>query len=258
MNSLSHCSAKSSHYNKEAEHYDVFNENNSKLINKVIERIFAKYKIETVLDFTCGTGSQVFWLTKHGYNVAGYDINSKMLKIARDKARKNKLNIRFIKGDMRTTKAGNFDAVITIFNSIGHLTKFDFEKTIQNIYANLNTRGLYVFDIFNLSYLIKSNNITKLTIDWQEITNDTKIREIQYSTIDQDGILASYTINHIQKDSRKPKISRNVQTLQVYTAKELKDIVQRNGFKVLHQWSIDGAKFSRTKTERILTVARRE
>ncbi|NQY42843.1 MAG: class I SAM-dependent methyltransferase [Legionellales bacterium] len=256
MNSSSHSSAKSNHYNKEAEYYDAFNEKNSRLINKVIERVFAKYKVKKILDLTCGTGSQVFWLAKYGYDVTGYDINSKMLEIARDKAKQRKLNLKFIKGDMRKTKAGTFDAVITIFNSVGHLTKIDFEKSIRNIYANLNAGGLYIFDIFNLSYLIKGKNITKLTIDWQEIIDDSKIREIQYSTINQDGVLASYTIKHLQEGLKKPKIATNVQTLQVYTSKELKDILQRNGFKVLHQCDIDGTKLSQTRTERILTVAR--
>ena len=42
MNSPLHSSAKPSHYNKEAEHYDEFNEKNSELINHTIENIFKK------------------------------------------------------------------------------------------------------------------------------------------------------------------------------------------------------------------------
>lgn len=67
----SHTTAKASHYNKESEHYDKFNEENSKLINHTIENILKKYNVKTVLDLTCGTGSQVFWLTKCGYEVTG-------------------------------------------------------------------------------------------------------------------------------------------------------------------------------------------
>jgi SAM-dependent methyltransferase len=43
-----------------------------------------------------------------------------------------------------------FDAVITIFNAVGHLTKSGFEKAIRNIHRNLNAGGIYVFDILNL------------------------------------------------------------------------------------------------------------
>lgn len=130
-----------------------------------------------------------------------------MLNIAKNKAKKEKLNIKFIQGDMRTTKVGKFDAVITIFNAVGHLTKHDFESAMQNIHANLNDGGRYIFDIFNLSYLLKDDNITKLTIDWQTKSENTTAREIQYSTISYDGVLSSYDIYHEQRGSNKPKIA---------------------------------------------------
>lgn len=257
MKKLTHSSAKSSHYNHEAEHYDTFNEKNSKIINETIEKILFKKEVKSILDLTCGTGSQAFWLSKLEYNVSGYDINSKMLKIARDKAKKQKLEIAFSKGDMRTTNAGQFDVVITIFNAVGHLAKIDFKKAMRNIRQNLNNGGLYIFDIFNLNYLLNDNNITKLTIDWQKKSGNTTAREIQYSTIDNDGILASYDIYYEQKGSNKPKISNASQTLQVYSAKQLKEMLHKCGFKVLRQCEVDGSRFSDKKTERILTIAKK-
>lgn len=164
-----HTSASASHYDKEAKHYDDFNEACSAQINHVIEQILQRHGVKTVLDLTCGTGSQVFWLLKRGYEVVGFDINNQMLEIARNKARKQNLSIQLKQGDMRTAKAGKFDAVITIFNSIGQLTPQDFEKAVQNIHNNLNTHGLYVFDIFNLAYLLHEDNISKLTIDWKRL-----------------------------------------------------------------------------------------
>lgn len=258
MKLLSHNSAKPSHYNKAAESYDAFNEENRKLINHTIENILKKYRVKTVLDLTCGTGSQVFWLAKRGYEVIGSDINAKMLRIARSKARKEKLDIKFLQGDMRTIQINEFDAVITIFNAIGHLTKLDFEKAMRNIHKNLKDGGLYIFDINNLSYLMKDNNITTLTIDWQKIADNTKIRKIQYSTIDKDGILASYTLSYEQKGSKKTRVSRNAQTLQVYTAKQLKQMLHRNGFKVLDQCGIDGSQFVESETDYILTIAQKQ
>lgn len=257
MKKVFHESAKPSHYNKEAEHYDAFNENGSQITNQTIGRIFKQNRVRTVLDLTCGTGSQVFWLDKHGYEVVGSDINQKMLNIARSKSKKEGLNIKFIKGDMRTTKAGRFDAVITIFNAIGHLTKRDFEKSIKNIHENLNEGGLYVFDIFNLNYLLDGDNITKLTIDGQREQDSVLRREIQYSTIDQKGILASYDTYFEQKGDRKPKVSYAHQTLQVYSADQLKDMLERHGFKLQKKSCMDGTRFSDKKSERLLVVAKK-
>lgn len=255
-NRASHRSAKPSHYDKEAKHYDAFNEENSELTNKTVEGILKKYKVKTVLDLTCGTGSQVFWLAKRGYEVIGSDINSHMLRVARSKARKQKLSIKFLEGDIRTIKVGKFDAVVTIFNAVGHLTKSGFEKAMRNVGKNLKDDGLYVFDINNLSYLMKDDHITRLTIDWQKVTDNEKIREIQYSTIDEKGILASYTINYVQKDSDKLKISKSSQTLQVYNVEQLREMLKKNGFETLEVCGIDGGTFDEIASDRIVMTAK--
>ena len=57
MTQVTHQSAKETHYDKGAEKYDTFNEENSKTINATIETILGKYGVKTVLDLTCGTGS---------------------------------------------------------------------------------------------------------------------------------------------------------------------------------------------------------
>ena len=75
----------------------------------------------------------MFFLTQYGFVVTGTDFSPKLLDIARAKTKKEKLDIRFIDGDMRRLKVGKFDAVITIFNAIGHLTTDDFENAIKNI-----------------------------------------------------------------------------------------------------------------------------
>lgn len=253
----SHKSAKPSHYNKEAASYDAFNEKSSREINQLIENILRDHGVKSVLDLTCGTGSQVFWLAKRGYEVIGADINSKMLRIAKMKSKQENLPLKFLKGDMRTLKVGEFDAVITIFNAIGHLTKIDFEEAIRNVGKNLKYGGVYIFDIFNLSYFLDGNNITRLTIDWQEIVGDSKFRDIQYSTISEEGILASFDTHYEQTGSNKPLITKSSQTLQIYPAKELIEMLHRNGFKVLKQCSIDGSTFIENKTERIVTVSKK-
>lgn len=258
MNKPIHKSALSTHYDKESQSYDLFNEKSSVVVNQYLEALFKKYKVKTVLDLACGTGSQVFWLTKKGFQVVGVDINTRMLKLAKEKANKLNLNIKFVRGDMRTTFMGEFDAVVTIFNAIGHLTKQDFKKSIKNVHANLKPNGLYVFDIFNLNYLLEGDNITKLTIDWLKKSNGKAIREIQYSTISLDGILASYDIYHERNAAKaKEKISKAFQTLQVYNRIQLKDILESQGFKVIKQCAIDGSRCNETKTERILTIARK-
>jgi SAM-dependent methyltransferase len=252
-------SAESSHYDKEADHYDAFNAESSRLINDTIANILKNYEVTTVLDLSCGTGSQVFWLSRLGYEVVGYDISAKMLKIAEIKAAAKRLDATFLKGDMRTIIVGRFDAAITIFNSIGHLTKLDFEKTIRNVARNLKDNGIYIFDIYNLNYLITGDHITNLTIDWQKIEDNTKFRDIQYSTIDRAGLLCSHTISYIDKGpSSSSNMSSSSQIMQVYTAAQLRKMLLRNGFEPLGQIGIDGSPLVESETERIITIARKK
>ncbi len=126
MKLLTHTTAKSSHYNGEAQYYDDFNEKNSEITNAVLEKILKKYEVSTVLDLTCGTGSQVFWLLDAGFDVVGADINASMLRVAWQKAMQKKVTVQFLKGDCRYIHVGQFDAILTIFNAIGHLTRDGF------------------------------------------------------------------------------------------------------------------------------------
>src|SRR3990167_4460944 len=168
MKKILHKSATPSHYDFQAKEYDMICEEGSNIINQTIESILKKNRIKTVLDVTCGTGSQVFWLASRGYDVVGSDISQKMLNVAKAKLKKTKKKIKFIKSDMRNVDVGQFDAVISIFNAVGHLTKPDFEKAMRSIANNLNPGGLYIFDNFNLNYLLQGDNITLLTMDQLE------------------------------------------------------------------------------------------
>lgn len=257
MKAIVHKSAKPSHYDFQAAEYDIVSEENAYVINATIESILKKYKAKKILDVSCGTGAQVFWLIERGFDVVGTDISQKMLNVAKSKAKKSKQSVKFIKGDMRNIKVGKFDAILSIFNAIGHLTKSDFSKTMRNAGNNLNANGLFIFDIFNLNYLLKGDHIANLTLDRIERTPKSITRKIQYSTIDHKGILASFTTLSVQNGSAKLKVKYDEQTLQVYALKQLKEMLEKNGFKMVHHCNPDGSRFSDTKSERMLVVAKK-
>lgn len=117
-------------YNRLSRYFDVLGCSSPHWRNRVIEKILKKHQAQTVLDLTCGTGSQVIWLAKQGFQVMGSDLSLGLLETAKQKAQLEKVKVRFFQGDMRTQRLGHFDAVITIFNAIGHLTKTGFEKRI--------------------------------------------------------------------------------------------------------------------------------
>ena len=62
--------------------------NKTKATNQIIDKLLRQHDVKTVLDLSCGTGSQVFFLNKLGYKVTGADFSPPLLKIARKKAKK--------------------------------------------------------------------------------------------------------------------------------------------------------------------------
>lgn len=245
-------------YQQMPDYFDAHNLNQeTEAKNALIERLLKNQQVNTVLDMTCGTGSQVFYLVEHGYDVIGSDFSPALLETARNKASKTGKNIIFIDGDMRELHVGKFDAVITIFNAIGHLVKADFEKALRNIYANLKEDGVYIFDIFNLQ-AITDNIIDNFAMDIQSIVNGIKIRNVQHSEIDRkNGFLTSHDHYTIFKDEGAPEIHTNSFSLQIYTVGELQAMLAKNGFEIIHQYDMEGNEFIADKSLNILTVARK-
>lgn len=242
--------------------FDGDDENNSgdwqaNQVNHLIDKILSENNVHSVIDMTCGTGSQVFYLNSKNYTVIGSDFSLELIEIARNKAKNLQKNIEFIYGDMRNIEAGKFDAIITIFNAVGHISKEDFLKTMKNINGNLNNGGIYLFDIFNLEAL--NDDILK-TFPYQR---HVKVRNCQMlkskcSTLDRENsLLISYDHVMVQQDNGKPDLYENVFSLRIYTIDELEEMLSNAGFKVLSVCGIDGSEFARHKTTSMLVTAKK-
>ncbi|HAT8890278.1 TPA: methyltransferase domain-containing protein [Legionella pneumophila subsp. pneumophila] len=237
--------------------FDAHNINDeTEVKNALIEKLLKMQGSKTILDMTCGTGSQVLYLAQHGYKITGSDLSPALIDSARNKAKKMNLSIPFIVGDMRTINVGKFDAVITIFSAIGHLNKSDFEIMLQNIRHNLNDGGIYIFDIFNLQALT-DEVIKNFVMDINSVVDGVTFRNQQNSEIDREnGLLISHDKYTITKEGSKEEYHTNTFSLQIYTAQELQNLLEKNGFEVLNQYDMDGHKFIPDKSLNILTVAK--
>lgn len=244
-------------YQQMPEYFDAHNINEqTEAKNALIKRLLKEQNVQTVLDMTCGTGSQVFYLSNHGFAIIGSDFSPALLDIARAKAKGMDRNITFIDGDMRTVKIGKFDAIITIFNAIGHVTKADFAKTLRNIKANLKDNGIYVFDILNLQS-ITAEVMDDFKMDIESTVKGERIHNVQHSELDKEnGLLISHDQYTIYKEGHKPEAHTNSFSLQLYTVEELRTILDQNGFEIVAQYDMDGNNFIAEKSLSILTVAK--
>ena len=246
-------------YSKTAEYYDNIDvdEGQSPRSSEFLAKIFKKHGVKTVLDMTCGTGAQTIGLTKMGYKVTASDIDTGMLKVAKRKAKG--LNIEFHQGDMKTAKYGKFDAVIAMFNAIGHLSKREFEKAMRNVAENLNKDGLFLFDIFNLEFMKAGNFRDYKHIDRAKEFEDIKFVRFSDNTLDSErGIMHINQEVYWQETFKKYKKYKEKWDMQIYSADELKEMLERNGFETLEIYGGDDEPFDKKKSLYVYIVARKK
>ena len=173
--------------------------------NWFLHKLFRRHRVVSVLDLTCGTGAQAIGLAEHGYKVTASDISEGMLKVARRKARG--LGIRFRHGDMTQPQPGKFDAVIAMFNSVGHITPAQLDKTMRHVSKNLDSGGLFVFDAFNYDLLAAHGSFGHDFIDIATDTGKTKVVRFNRNSLDKRRrVMRVRHRVYVQQVLKKPEI----------------------------------------------------
>jgi SAM-dependent methyltransferase len=118
-------------------------------LEKIFTR-FARRPVRDILDLGCGTGGHSLLLAGRGYGVTGVDISAEMLKEARAKARRSRLDLSLRRGDIRKVRLGrSFDAVVSLFAVMGYQTEDrDVRRALETAARHLRPGGLVVFDVW--------------------------------------------------------------------------------------------------------------
>ena len=101
-------------YNRNADKYDEFIENNPNLM-RMRQKVYAHVSSllpegSRILDLACGTGTDAFWFAQHGYTVHGVDISDGMLERAIEKAKQLGLETRATFEHLSYTELGRLDS----------------------------------------------------------------------------------------------------------------------------------------------------
>ena len=127
------------------------------------KRFFKKLfglKKKDILDCACGTGFDIWLLSKLGHNVAGSDLNQAMLKEAKKNLATNKIKAKFYRLDFRKVdkqfRKQSFDAVLCMGNSLPHLlSEKEILKAIKSMEKILKKDGILALQIRNYDKLEK-------------------------------------------------------------------------------------------------------
>lgn len=116
-----------------------------------------------VEDLGCGRGRHAIPMARKGYAVTGVDLSEKMLRMARDRARKEGVEVEWVCEDMRTfCRSRAFDLCLSLFTSFGYFSDAENQKVLNNVGRSLKKGGIVLLDLRNAG-----KGLTRLE-DWDE------------------------------------------------------------------------------------------
>lgn len=134
-------------------------------LNQLIQTEWAEQRTHTVLDVSCGIGTQALALAQRGYAVTASDLSPKEIERARTEAERLNQHIDFKVADMRaahTAHGSGHDLVLSCDNSVPHLlTDADLLLAFQQFAACLRPGGGCVISVRDYAQEARGSNILK-------------------------------------------------------------------------------------------------
>lgn len=227
-----------------------------------LEALFRRWMAEKprrILDLGCGTGSHDILLARRGHEVTGLDLSASQLAVARTKATRAGLPIRFVRGDMRSFDLDRtFDAALCMFGAFGYLLKpSDVLRSLRSLRRHLRPGGLFVFEFWQSSgarpagfqgWFHKAGPDYEL-VRVSESRYDPRTRllpmEFRIFVFHRGRVLDRFDETHV---------------VRTYPLADMRDLLRRGGFEPLAMYSTTPAQkgFGRVRrdTFRVMTVAR--
>ena len=115
---------------------------------------------ETILDCSCGIGTQAIGLAQLGYEVHATDLSPRSVERAKQEAASAGVSIQFGVADFRTLGTqieGTFDVVLSCDNALPHLlTDSDLDLALRNIRAKMKPKGLFLASLRDYDVLVQN------------------------------------------------------------------------------------------------------
>jgi len=174
-----------------------------------------------VLDLCCGPGRFSIELARRGFKATGVDRTALYLNEARKRARQQKLDVEFVKSDMRRfVRPQSFDACINMFTSFGYFENpADDFRVCRHVLKSLVPGGRFLIQAAGKEWLARNFQPT----DWREMAGTFVLEERKvapgWTGLENRWVLI-----------RNGEVREFRFFLRVYSGVELRDLLKRAGF----------------------------
>jgi ubiquinone/menaquinone biosynthesis C-methylase UbiE len=211
------------------------------ILSKLIERLKGAPPL-TVLDCTCGIGTQAIGLALKGYTVHATDLSAEAVERARREAEGFGAELTFGVADLLkldTQVDGQFDVVLAFDNALAHfLTDADLQTAIRNMAAKTVPGGLWLASLRDYDRLLQERPRSTQP----QVADTPDGRRISFQVWDWSGDGHSYTLNHftVKQTGEDWETSCRVTQLRAWRRAELTLTLNQVGLSDI-QWHMPEA-----------------
>ena len=245
----------SAHYHLVYGKWDKAVARQARTLRSVIEKQIRKRPEDvTILDCTCGIGTQAIGLALEGYRVRGTDLSSKAVRRAEREAHRLGASVSFSAADVRQLGEqveGTFDVVISCDNAIPHmLSDEDLSQAVANTKAKLKPNGTLLIGMKDHDRLVEDRPATIPV----RITNGPAGRAFVFQVWHWDDDGRTYEFEHVivheTPEGWRTYVGRA--RCRALLRNELDAILEAEGFRdLMWHWPSDTGYF-----EPLLTAVR--
>lgn len=197
-----------------------------------------------MLDLACGRGRHAVQLANRGFLVTGLDISPANVEYALQFANDR---VDFHQHDMRNPfRIRYYNYIFNFFTSFGYFTNDrDHEKTIQNVFQGLRTKGIFVLDFMNI-YQVKN----------QLIPHETKILDdVEFDITRQ---ISDRYITKTIRINNEGQFFDYQEKVRAYSKEELTNLLNNAGFDIVEIFGDHKlAPYEQETSDRLIYVAQK-
>jgi SAM-dependent methyltransferase len=174
-----------------------------------------------ILDLPCGQGRHAIELARRGYDVTGMDLSAYLLDVARARASRAGVAVRWLTGDMRQPIRGEtFDVITNLYTSFGYFADDADDRAVLDAAAHmLEQGGRFVLEVVNGDRTV------------------ARFQEREWFTVGEAAVVESRLLD---RGARRMVVERTVSTptdretsvhaIRLYSGHELSTLLRAAGF----------------------------